>query len=105
MIHQFMAARLSVPLVKLINTISKQTEPKPSTSEQPASFPAVSNEAVEGLKKDLSAVHSKMADMEKKLMKYIKVLTDDLDSEKKERATLQIEIDRLKKKVQILEGL
>ena len=46
-----------------------------------------------------------MAEMEKRFMKHIKVLTNDLDSEKKERASLQIEIDRLKKKFDILEGL
>ena len=62
------------------------------------------NKAADNLKKDITDLQDKMADMEKRFMKHIKVLTDDLDNERKERANLQIEIDRLKKKVEILEG-
>jgi len=75
-------------------------------TEQPKSVLAESADAIiiEDLKIQLKSAHAQMEDMEKRLMKHIGVLTNDLDEERKQRANMAIEVDRLKKKVAILES-
>ena len=76
---------------------------KPVTTETTLQ-PSVSKDIIDELRKELQNMKDKMEKDEKKLMKHIQILTNDLDGERKERASMQIEIDRLKKKVEILEG-
>ena len=78
---------------------SKNTEERKSILAE-----SVDAKIIEDLKVQLKSVHAQMEDMEKKLMKHIGVLTNDLDEERKQRANMSIEVDRLKKKVAILEG-
>ena len=61
------------------------------------------NTIVEDLKMQLKLMSDRMEDIEKKLLKHIRVLTNDVDEERKQRANLSIEVDRLKKRVAILE--
>ena len=82
---------------------SSQEPAKPVTTETVLQ-PSVSKEIIDELRKELQNVKDKVEKDEKKLMKHIQILTNDLDAERKERASMQIEIDRLKKKVGILEG-
>ena len=62
----------------------------------------VDSKAIEDLRAQLKSMSDGMEDMEKKLLKRIMVLTDDLDEERKLRASLSIEVDRLKKQIAIL---
>ena len=78
---------------------SKNTEERKSILAE-----SVDAKIIEDMKVQLKSVHAQMEDMEKKLMKHIGVLTNDLDEERKQRANMSIEVDRLKKKVAILEG-
>lgn len=68
------------------------------------SQPSVSKDIIDELRKEIQNMKDKMEKDEKKLMKHIQILTNDLDGERKERASMQIEIDRLKKRVGVLEG-
>ncbi|CAF4347124.1 unnamed protein product, partial [Adineta steineri] len=55
---------------------------------------------LEQLQKDFSKLKSSMNDMKLKFTDQIQDLMNELDEEKKVRATLQIEIERLQKLVQ-----
>lgn len=75
-----------------------------SAVKEPLATQALDNTVVEDLKAEVKSMNDKMLDIEKRLMKHIEILTKDLDEERKERAILIIEVDRLKKRLAILEG-
>ena len=60
-----------------------------------------SKEVVE-LKEEVNELKAKMSEMEKKFKKLLSQLNDEVDTSKKERASQQIEIDRLKRQVDLL---
>ncbi|XP_065057757.1 CD2-associated protein-like [Rhopilema esculentum] len=90
-------------LVKVPTPDSTSERDKAPSKEQ-ATKPTYDDDVIEGMKNQLNQVMDKMTGMEKKLMKHIEVLTNDLDEERKLRANLQIEVDRLKKKVSVLQN-
>lgn len=57
---------------------------------------------VDQLKSQVNDIQNRMNEMEKKFKKLMLQVTDDLDNERKIRLNQQVEIDRLKKQLDIL---
>jgi len=57
---------------------------------------------IASLKSQVSGLETKMAEMEKRFKKLLLGVTDDLESERKQRLNQQVEIDSLRKKLDIL---
>ena len=69
-----------------------------SSHQPPADRDEKSDAAViSALKSDLAKLREEFLDFKKNISNEIRILTDDLDSERKLRAELQITVDRLKK--------
>lgn len=67
--------------------------PQPPADRDEKSDTAV----VSALKSDLAKLREEFLEFKKNISNEIRILTDDLDSERKLRAELQITVDRLKK--------
>lgn len=75
-----------------------------SGAVEPSATPPIESSLLEDMKAKMDSMKDQIGNVEKKLLKHIEILTNDLDEERKQRATLLIEVDRLKKRVAILEG-
>ena len=85
-------------------TPDSTSEGDKAPSKEQATKPTYDDDVIKGMQSQFNQVMEKMTGTEKKLMKHIEVLTNDLDEERKLRANLQIEVDRLKKQVSILQN-
>ena len=63
-------------------------------------LPNANTTTIEQLQKDILKIKASMDDMKVKFADQIRELVDELDEEKKARATLQIELERLQKQIQ-----
>lgn len=91
--------------VKSTDPLKHIQRAKPPSKNPPSKFKGaggVDSKEVEELKSQVSELQDKMSDMEKKFKKLFNQVQDELDSSRKERMNQQIEIDRLKRQIELI---
>eukprot|EP00117_Sycon_ciliatum_P018870 scpid17732/ scgid3621/ CD2-associated protein; Mesenchyme-to-epithelium transition protein with SH3 domains 1 len=75
-----------------------ETKPDETKKEPAPAASGVSSAELSALREEIAKMQKKMADMETNFVSEIEKLESEIDDEKKSRVTMQVEIDRLKRK-------